>query len=201
MARAAVRALRAGRPVIMPTDTVYGLVADASEERSAQSLARLKGRPASMPCALMAACVNSLLEALPELDGTAEAASRALLPGPLTLVLPNPAERFPWLAGARPATIGVRVPALPQVSREILSEVPLLASTSANLHGAPDPRVLADVPQGLREAAGALVDGGQLPGEPSTVLDLSGARPVVLRDGAVAAAEVLERLRRATPNS
>ena len=156
MARAAVRALRAGRPVIMPTDTVYGLVADASEERSARLLARLKGRPASMPCALMVACVDSLLEALPELDGTAEEASRALLPGPLTLVLPNPAGRFPWLAGARPATIGVRVPELPPVSREILGEV-----AAARLDERQPPR--CSRPTGARGCSPGSARGGRRP--------------------------------------
>ncbi len=197
MAQDAVRALRAGRPVILPTDTVYGLVADGYHERSAERLATLKGRPASMPCALMAACLDVLLDALPELSGVAKIAARALLPGALTLVLPNPAGRFPWLTGNRPDTIGVRVPELPPVSLQILAEVPLLASTSANVHGAPSPRALADVPESLRDGAGALVDGGQLPGQPSTVLDLTGEEPVVLREGTVAGAEVLQRLRQA----
>lgn len=198
MARDAVRALRAGQPVILPTDTVYGLVADAHREQPARRLATLKGRPASMPCALMAARLDLLLDALPELDTVARAACQALLPGALTLVLPNPGRRFTWLNGDRPEAIGVRVPELPPVSMRILAEVPLLASTSANVHGAPNPRALADIPEALRDGAVVLVDGGPLPGQPSTVLDLTGREPIVLREGAVAAAEALQRHRHAT---
>jgi len=88
--------LYAGRPVLLPTDTVYGLVARPAE-RPVDALYELKGRRPEQPTALLAATVEQLLETIPELD---EAVLRALLPGPHTLVLPNPAHRCPWLAGA-----------------------------------------------------------------------------------------------------
>jgi L-threonylcarbamoyladenylate synthase len=187
---AAVAALRAGLPVILPTDTVYGLCA-VPEEEPVERLYRLKGRPAGQPTALLAAGLDALLERLPELDGAAAAAARALLPGAYTLVLPNPARRFPWLAGATPGAIGVRVPVLPDATARILGEVGAVAATSANLPGGSDPRRLDEVPAALREGAGAVVDGGELPGTPSTVLDLTGPEPRVLREGAVPAAEAL----------
>ncbi|MGZ4308233.1 MAG: L-threonylcarbamoyladenylate synthase, partial [Gaiellaceae bacterium] len=111
--------------------------------------------------------------------------------GPYTLILPNPARRYAWLTGERPDTIGVRVPEPPAGAAEVLDEVGAVLATSANAHGRPDPRRLEDVPEEIRAACGALVDAGELPGTPSTVLDLTGPEPKVLREGAVPAAEAL----------
>jgi L-threonylcarbamoyladenylate synthase len=174
----------------VPTDTVYGL-ASAPEEEPVRRLYRAKGRAEPQPTALVAAAVDVLLELVPELRGGAEAQARALLPGAYTLILPNPARRFPWLTGARPETIGVRVPAAEGEARALLDGARALVATSANLPGGPDPRRLGDVPHELRAAAAALVDAGELPGTPSTVLDLTGPEPRVLREGAVSAAEAL----------
>ncbi len=186
-----VEAIRAGRPVILPTDTVYGLCADAYREAPARRLQALKGRAEGQPIALLAADVDMLLECVPELRGRAGILARALLPGPYTLVLPNPARRFGWLSGARPDTIGVRVPDLAGPARSVLERVGAVAATSANLHGAADPRRLDEVPGEIREACAAELDAGTLPGTPSTVLDLTGAEPRVLREGAVPAAEAV----------
>jgi len=108
-------------------------------------------------------------------------------------VLPNPAQRFRWLTGSAPATIGVRVPTLTGPGAEVLDGVRGVVATSANLHGGPEARRLDDVPAEIRAGAGAVVDGGALPGRPSTVLDLTGDEPRVLREGAVPAGEALEQ--------
>lgn len=189
-----VEAIHAGQPVVLPTDTVYGLCADAYREAPVRRLYELKGRREVQPTALLAADVDALLDAVPELRGLAGNVVRALLPGPYTLVLPNPGRRFRWLTGDRPETIGVRVPDLPPEAQAVLDRVGAVAATSANLPGGPDPRRLEDVPEQLREGAGAVLDGGELPGTPSTVLDLTGPAPVVVREGAVPAAEALERV-------
>ena len=189
----AVEAIRAGRPVVLPTDTVYGLCSDPESEAAAAEVARLKGRGERQPIALLARDVERLLERVPELD---ERILRGLLPGAYTLVLPNQAGRYPWLAGERPHTIGIRVPELPMPAAEVLAEVGAVLATSANAHGSPDPRRLEDVPEEIRSACGALVDAGELPGTPSTVLDLIGSEPRVLREGAVPAAEALARAAR-----
>ncbi len=191
---AAVAALRAGRPVVLPTDTVYGLVAGPYTEASVLRALRLKRRPPGQPAALLCADVDILLECVPELRGRAAVVARALFPGPYTLVLPNPARRFRWLSGARPDTIGVRVPELPPAAAEVIRRVGAVMATSANLHGGPDPRALDEVPPEIKAACGAVLDGGELPGVPSTVLDLTGGEPVVLREGAVSAAEALARV-------
>jgi len=185
----AVAAIGEGRPVVLPTDTVYGL---CTTPLAPESLTRLKERHADQPIALLASEIDILLELVPELP---EAAVRSLLPGRLTLILPNPEHRFPLLAGARPDTIGVRVPQLRGAARRIVTRVGAVAATSANLHGGPDPRRLDEVPEEIREQA-VLVDGGELPGVPSTIVDLTRVEPVILREGAVPAAEVLARLAR-----
>jgi L-threonylcarbamoyladenylate synthase len=174
---------------VLPTDTVYGLCGDPRSETAAREIYRLKQRPVEQPLALLARDVDTLFELVP---GLPLATVQALLPGPYTLVLPNPAERFRWLTGSAPETIGVRVPELAGPGAEVLGEVGAVVATSANLHGSPEARTLEDVPVEIRAAA-ALVDGGRLPGTPSTVLDLTGAEPRVLREGAVPAQVALER--------
>ena len=187
----AAEAIRAGRPVVLPTDTVYGLCADAESEHGAREVARLKGRAERQPIALLARDVDRLLERVPELDA---GVLQALLPGPFTLILPNPKRRYPWLTGDRPDTIGVRVPELPGPAAGVLDLVGAVLATSANAHGGPDPRRLEDVPEEIRRGCGAVVDGGELPGKPSTVLDLTGPEPQVVREGAVRSAEALAAL-------
>lgn len=184
-----VAAIGEGRPVVLPTDTVYGL---CSSPLAPESLSRLKNRTTDQPIALLASHVEILLELVPELP---EDVLQRLLPGPLTLILPNPDQRFPLLAGSRPDTIGVRVPELRGASQRIVTRVGAVAATSANFHGGPDPRRLGEVPEEIRAEA-LLVDGGELPGTPSTVVDLTGCEPAILREGAVPAVDVLDRLAR-----
>lgn len=190
----AVAAIREGQPVILPTDTVYGLCATPYLEEAAARVYRLKGRPEGMPTALLCSDVDLLFECVPELRGRVGEQTRALLPGPYTLVLPNPGRRFRWLAGDRLATIGVRVPTAEDAFADVLREVGALMATSANRHHGLDPRRLEDVPREIRDGCAAEIDGGELPGVPSTVIDLTGTEPKILREGAVPAAEVLERL-------
>jgi L-threonylcarbamoyladenylate synthase len=189
----AVEALRAGLPVILPTDTVYGLCA-LPDESAVERLYALKGREARKPTALLAADVDALLAAVPELLGRAETIARALLPGPYTLILANPAHRFAWLAGDNTAAIGVRVATLPAAAAAVVEAVGAVAATSANAAGGPDPRMLDDVPIAIRAVVGAEVDGGALPGTPSTVLDFTVAEPRVIREGAAPSAEAIARV-------
>ena len=189
-----VAAIAAGRPVLLPTDTVYGLCVNPEREEYARRLYGLKGRDATQPTALLGRDLDALLECVPELDERSAAIAGALFPGPFTLVVPNPARRFPWLTGSRPETIGVRVPALTGPAREVLARAGVVAATSANLAGGPDPHRLEDVPAAIREGCAAEIDGGELPGIASTVIDVTGAQPVVLREGAVPAEEALARV-------
>ena len=191
--QAVVVAIRAGRPVILPTDTVYGLCAMPDRPEPTELLYRLKGRDPLQPSALLAADLDVLLECVPELRGRAGVIARALLPGPYTLVLPNPARRYPWLTGSNRHAIGVRVPVLPALAAQVLAEVGAVVATSANAPGEPDPARLDDVPEELRAQAAAVLDGGPLPGIPSTVIDFTGREPRILREGAAAAADAIDR--------
>jgi L-threonylcarbamoyladenylate synthase len=192
---AAVEAIRCGKAIVFPADTVYGLGTTPYSPEPVERLARLKGRDIFQPTALMTESVDMLFECVPELRGRSGEIVRALLPGPYTLVLPNPARRYRWMTGTRPETIGVRVPELSGPGEELLTRVGALAATSANAHGGPDPRRLDEVPEEIRKACGAVVDGGELPGTASTVIDFTGDEPMVLREGAAPSSEALERVR------
>ena len=163
MSEQAVAALRAGRAVILPTDTVYGLCALPAHE---DVLYDLKGRDRSKPVALLAAEVDALIAAEPGLD---RSVLERYLPGPYTLVF---------------GTSGVRVPELPAIAAAVVREVGVVAATSANLAGGPDPRRVEEIPEEIRAACGAIVDAGELPGVPSTVIDLTTGEPHLLRQGA-----------------
>ncbi len=178
---------------MLPTDTVYGLCASPYREETARWLFRLKGRDESAPTALICSDLDMLFECVPELRGRSGRVARAMLPGHFTLIFPNPARRYPWLTGSSPDTIGVRVPELPEPSRTILDRVGAVIGTSANFPGGQDPRRLEDVPDEIRAGCAVVIDGGELSGTPSTVVDLTGSEPRVLRDGAVPAAEALAR--------
>lgn len=195
---ATLAALRGGESVILPTDTVYGLGVDPYHEAPVRRLLRQKKRPAEIPVALVASDLDVLLDAVPELRGRAAVAARALLPGPFTLVLPNPARRYRWLTGTRPETIGVRIPDLPAAAKAVLDGFGAVAMTSANVHGGLDPARVEDIPEEILRAAAAVIDVGKLPGTPSTVIDLTGKEPEILREGAVPAPEALATIVRAT---
>ena len=158
----AIDALRTGGLVVIPTDTVYGLAADGRSEDAAGALYAVKGRDAIQPTALLFASVEALEEHVPGLPARARAIARAVLPGPLTLVLPNPEGRFEWLNERRPDAIGVRVPAVTGPGREVLAALGVLVATSANLPGRPDPQRAEDVPAEIRGAVATVVDGGPL---------------------------------------
>jgi L-threonylcarbamoyladenylate synthase len=150
----------------------------------------LKGRPPTQPSAVMFFDVALALRALPELGARTRVLLERLLPGGVTLLLPNPGGRYPLACGADPHTLGLRVPATSVLAGVT---VPVLQS-SANLSGGPDARRLEDVPAAIREGADLLVDAGELPGTPSTVIDLrrfeATGEWAVVRAGAVERAAV-----------
>jgi L-threonylcarbamoyladenylate synthase len=190
-----LRACIAGAGVaIFPADTVYGLGCDPDSEAAVLRLYALKGRPATQPAAVMLFALEPALRALPELGPRERRALSALLPGPLTLLLPNRRRRFPLACWPDRDTLGLRVPLLPaQLAALAAFERPLLQS-SANLSGEPPARRLSDIPAQLRAGAELALDGGELPGVASTVLDLRGyerdRRWQIVREGPVEQAEL-----------
>jgi tRNA threonylcarbamoyl adenosine modification protein (Sua5/YciO/YrdC/YwlC family) len=190
----AIDSIRAGEPVLLPTDGVYGLCTTAYSEAPTERLYALKARPQSQPTALVASSVEMLFECVPELRGRAGVIVRTLLPGRYTLVLPNPAKRYRWLNGGRADAIGVRVAELPEASQRVLDAVGAVVATSANDAGDPSPATLDEVPEHIRVACTAELDGGRLSGRPSTVIDFTAADPVVLREGSAPSAEAIARV-------
>jgi L-threonylcarbamoyladenylate synthase len=138
------------------------------------------------------------LEALPELGERTRAALDRLLPGAVTFVVPNPARRYPLACGPTPERLGVRVPALSGPLEPLSAARWPVLQSSANLSGGPDPRRLADVDPSIRAGVDMHLDGGELPGTPSSVVDLGTYEETgkyrVLRDGAVAAAQIAAHL-------
>jgi L-threonylcarbamoyladenylate synthase len=174
-ARRLERCLAAGGVAVFPADTVYGLCCDPLNESAVRRLYELKGRPAARPAAVMFFALAALLSTLPDLADRERAALGALLPGPVTLLLPNPADRFPLAGGPGEGggdTLGVRVPSwVSPLAALGTVGVPVLQS-SANRSGEPDARRLQDLPESIRAGAELVLDGGELPGVSSTVIDL-----------------------------
>jgi L-threonylcarbamoyladenylate synthase len=194
--------LAGGGVAVFPADTVYGLCCDPANERAVRRLYELKGRPAARPAAVMFFALAFLLRALPELGASERVALQALLPGPVTLLLPNRDRRYPLASGpgeSRPVeghpggsgadSLGLRVPAWTTALAALETvHMPALQS-SANRSGEPDVRRLLDVPESIRAGADLVLDGGELPGIPSTVIDLrdyaSSRSWRVVREGAL----------------
>jgi L-threonylcarbamoyladenylate synthase len=174
----AAQLIRGGGVLAFPTDTVYGLGAAADDEVAQKRIYHIKGRPVGMPLILLVAA-ESQLENFVHLDSRAEAIMRRWWPGPLTLIL--------HAKGG--GTLGVRIPKH-KVALALLRTTGPLMTTSANLHGK-EPAMNPEDAQTLPGVM-AVLDGGVAPGGvASTVLDLTGPEPHVLREGAIPAPEIL----------
>ena len=192
------RCIAVGGVALFPADTVYGLATDPESREGVERLYRIKGRRPDRPAAVMFFQLELALAALPELGGRTRTALERLLPGAVTLVLPNPARRYPLACGPVPERIGVRVPALTgQLEPLAAARWPVLQS-SANPSGGAEPRRLAEVDRSIRARVDMQLDGGDLPGTPSSVVDLGSYEETgdyrVLREGAVASVEIAAAL-------
>jgi len=188
------RCISAGGVALFPADTVYGLATEPGSREGVERLYRLKGRAPDRPAAVLFFGLEPALAALPELAPRTRSAVERLLPGPFTLVLANPERRFPLACGPTPDRVGLRVPRLEGSLAPLAAvAVPVLQS-SANPTGGPDARRLDEVDERIRSEVDVVLDGGELPGTPSTVVDLSSYESdgtwTVLREGAVSEAEV-----------
>jgi L-threonylcarbamoyladenylate synthase len=184
------RCMSVGGVAVFPADTVYGLACDVHNRVAVERLYRFKRRSLAKPSAVMFFDRELALAALAELGPRTRAALERLLPGPVTVLLPNPEGRFPLACGDDLTVLGLRVPVVPALDGVAW---PVLQS-SANLAGGPDARRLDEVPEPIRRAADLLIDGGELPGTASTVVDLRAFEASgdwrIVRAGGMAAAEV-----------
>ncbi len=192
------RCIAVGGVALFPSDTVYGLATEPDSEEGVRRLYALKGRVRDKAAAVMFFDLELAVAALPEVGQATREALRRLLPGPLTVLLPNPARRYPLACGPDPERLGLRVPELTGGRAPLLDlNWPVLQS-SANRAGAADAHHLDDVDVGIREGVDLQLDGGELPGTPSTVVDLTryeqGREYQVVRQGAMPAARVARAL-------
>jgi L-threonylcarbamoyladenylate synthase len=185
------RCIQVGGVAVFPADTVYGLACEPDTREAVERLYALKGRRPDKPAAVMFFDLELAFAALPELGDRTKALLMRLLPGGLTALLPNPLGRYPLACGPDPHTLGLRVPRLDTPLTRM--RWPVLQS-SANVAGGPDARRLQDVPEHIRRDADLVLDGGELPGTPSTVLDLRRYEDegewAVLREGPIGPGDV-----------
>jgi tRNA threonylcarbamoyl adenosine modification protein (Sua5/YciO/YrdC/YwlC family) len=188
------RCVGSGGLAVFPADTVYGIACDPNDRFAVERLYLLKRRSLEKPSAVMFFDLEAAFAALPELGGNTREGMSRLLPGAVTVLVGNPAGRFPLACGADVLTLGVRVPDVPRfagVRRPVLQ-------SSANRAGEPDPRRLSDVPSLFRAGVDLVIDGGELPGTPSTVVDLrryeEDGEWSVVRAGAVGEGELTKAL-------
>ena len=193
------RCISVGGVAVFPADTVYGLATEPDSREGVERLYRLKRRPPDKPSAVMFFQVELALAALPELGERTRAVVEALLPGPVTILLPNPAHRFPLACAVEPDRIGVRVPLLEGALAPLASVRWPVLQSSANLAGEPEARRVDEVAPEIRAGADLVLDGGDLPGTPSTVVDFSawesGGTFDVVREGAFPVDAVVRSLR------
>ncbi|MDP9194147.1 MAG: L-threonylcarbamoyladenylate synthase [Acidobacteriota bacterium] len=173
------RTLTSGAVVLMPTDTIYGLHALATDEAAVAHVAEIKGREETKPFIVLAASMDQLETLGISADPGTLLALASLWPAPLTAILPLHA---PIAASRGTSSLAVRIPALDWL-RELIERTGPLVSSSANRSGEPavaDPSILA---KDLYDRLDAIVDGGVRDGEPSTIVDLTSAEPHLLREG------------------
>jgi L-threonylcarbamoyladenylate synthase len=178
-----------GGLAVFPTDTVYGIGTHPDSVEGVHRLYWIKGRSPDRPAAVLFFELETALAELPEIGVKTRGALDRLLPGPVTVLVPNPATRFPLACGADPSRLGLRVPKLDDKLAKLAHVKAPILQSSANPTGEPDPRSLDDVDPRIRRGADIELDAGVLPGTPSTVIDLSSYEHngafEVLREGAV----------------
>src|SRR3954453_3494014 len=192
------RCISVGGVAVFPADTVYGLACEPDNREAVPQLYFLKRRRPEKPAAVMFFDRELALAALTELGPRTHAALEALLPGAVTLLLPNPSRRFPLACGPDPGTLGLRVPEWPEALAPLGAVRWPVLQSSANDAGGTDARTLDAVPARIRRAADLVLDGSALPGTPSTVVDLRAwerdGRHAIARGGAMPEDEVARAL-------
>jgi L-threonylcarbamoyladenylate synthase len=196
------RCIAVGGVALFPADTVYGLATEPDSREGIERLYRLKGRRPDRPAAVMFFDRERALEALPELPGETRKAAERLLPGGVTLLLPNPHGRFPMACGPTQDVLGIRAPNLSGELEPMRQMARPVLQSSANPSGEADARRIDEVDERIRATVDLIVDGGELPGTPSTVVDLTGyhedGRYEIRRVGAVSSEDIRRALVRSS---
>jgi L-threonylcarbamoyladenylate synthase len=189
------RCIGRGGVAVFPADTVYGLACNPGSTGSVERMYALKGRPSDQPSAVMFFQLDRALAAFTEIGPQTRQALGKLLPGAVTVVLPNPNGRYALAGGAG---IGLRVPRLEGTLAPLAGARVAVLQTSANLSGRPAARRLQEVDKEIRKGVDIVLDGGELSGTPSTVVDLTRYEDdgswEILRGGAVSRSSLTELL-------
>ncbi|MGW5846640.1 L-threonylcarbamoyladenylate synthase [Streptomyces sp. NPDC055254] len=189
--REAASAVRRGELVVLPTDTLYGIGADAFSPDAVHELLAAKGRGRSMPTPVLIGSPNTLHGLVTDFSEQAWELVDAFWPGALTLVARHQPS-LAWDLGDTQGTVAVRMPLHP-VAIELLTEVGPMAVSSANLSGHPAPEDCDAACEMLGDSVSVYLDGGPTPGiQPSSIVDVTGKVPVLLREGALTADQLRE---------
>lgn len=186
--------IQAGEVVAFPTETVYGLGADATNPDAVAKIFAAKGRPTDNPLIVHVASIEQIERCVTEVSPVAKSLIEAFMPGPLTVVLPSNGK-ISDLVTAGLDTVGIRIPDHP-AAQELISKANLpIAAPSANLSGKPSPTSAIHVFQDLNQKIKAILDGGSTGvGLESTVVDCTGEKPEIIRPGGVTQSEIEEVL-------
>jgi L-threonylcarbamoyladenylate synthase len=192
-ARAALERTIGGGVAVFPADGLYGLACDPLDAAAIVRIHRLKGRDDGKPSAVMYFSPLAMRELVEGLGPRTAAAVSALLPGPVTLVVANPAHRYPLACREDRERLGVRL-----IGGPLAGAMCPLFQTSANLSGEPAPARFEDLPEAIVAGADLAIDGGELTGLPSTVVDIAAIETDggwrVLRQGALSPGDLTARL-------
>ncbi|MGO1634701.1 L-threonylcarbamoyladenylate synthase [Corynebacterium variabile] len=190
---AALAAVKGGRLIVMPTDTVYGIGADAFDNDAVAALLVAKHRGPDYPTPVVVGSWDTVTGLVRDADARMKALVEAFWPGGLTIVT-HQAPSLPWNLGDTRGTVALRMPLHP-VAIELLQQTGPMALSSANVHGQPSALSAAQAREQLGDSVSVYLDGGPATiGTSSTIVDLSGRRPRILRHGAIEAARVAEVL-------
>ncbi|MFK4914963.1 L-threonylcarbamoyladenylate synthase [Lactococcus petauri] len=186
----AIAALKAGELAVLPTETVYGIFADATNEAAVQKLYAVKGRPVEKALNMNVADYDTILKYSVHQTAYLEKLVQTFLPGPLTIILEASPEVPEWIHVGK-TTVGFRMPSIP-ATQEVIKALGVLVGPSANLTGSPSPRFYDDLTSAILDKAAVALQDDSVYGLDTTILDLSGEMPKILRQGAITAQELLD---------
>lgn len=186
----AIAALKAGELAVLPTETVYGIFADATNEAAVQKLYAVKGRPVEKALNMNVADYDTILKYSVHQPAYLEKLVQTFLPGPLTIILEASPEVPEWIHVGK-TTVGFRMPSIP-ATQEVIKALGVLVGPSANLTGSPSPRFYDDLTSAILDKADVALQDDSVYGLDTTILDLSGEMPKILRQGAITAQELLD---------
>jgi L-threonylcarbamoyladenylate synthase len=186
----AIAALKAGELAVLPTETVYGIFADATNEAAVQKLYAVKGRPVEKALNMNVADYDTILKYSVHQPAYLEKLVQTFLPGPLTIILEASPEVPEWIHVGK-TTVGFRMPSIP-ATQEVIKALGVLVGPSANLTGSPSPRFYDDLTSAILDKAAVALQDDSVYGLDTTILDLSGEMPKILRQGAIIAQELLD---------